>query len=151
VGGSYGASYDHDGLFEVEAATKSASTVAATKAMIDEIGKLKSVPPTATELKNAKDDVLNSFIFHYDSKDKTLAEQLTLALYGYPSDFLEKYKTGIEKVTAEDVTRVANKYIDASKLAIVIVGNGAEMGGPPAALGTVTNLDITIPPPPTKK
>ncbi|SFS18513.1 zinc protease [Granulicella pectinivorans] len=148
VGGSYGASYDHDGLFEVQAATKSASTVAATRAMIDEIGKLKSVPPTATELKNAKDDVLNSFIFHYDSKDKTLAEQLTLALYGYPADFLEKYKTGIEKVTAEDVTRVANKYIDASKLAIVIVGNAQEMGGPPSALGPVTNLDITIPPPP---
>jgi zinc protease len=148
VGGSYGASYDHDGLFEVEAATKSASTAAATKAMLDEIGKLKSVPPTATELKNAKDEVLNSFIFHYDSKDKTLAEQLTLALYGYPADFLEKYKTGIEKVTAEDVTRVANKYIDPSKLAIVIVGNAQEMGGPPSALGTVTNLDITIPPPP---
>jgi zinc protease len=151
VGGSYGAAYDHDGLFEVEAATKSASTVAATRAMLDEIGKLKTVPPTATELKNAKDQVLNSFIFHYDSKDKTLAEQLTLALYGYPSDFLEKYKTGIEKVTAEDVTRVANKYIDASRLAVVVVGNEKEMGTPLSSLGPVTNLDIAIPPPPARK
>lgn len=150
VGGSYGASYDHDGLFEVQAATKSSSTVAATKAMLDEIGKLKTVPPTAIELKNAKDDVLNSFIFHYDSKDKTLAEQLTLALYGYPADFLEKYKTGIERVTAEDVTRVANKYIDASKLAVVVVGNAQELGTPLTSLGPVTNLDITIPPPPAK-
>ena len=80
--------------------------------MLDEIERLKTDPPTPAELSKAKDQVLNSFIFHYDSPDKTLNEQVTLAFYGYPSDFLEKYKTGIEKVTAADVTRVANKYID---------------------------------------
>lgn len=148
VGGSYGASYDHPGMFMVQAATKSASTVAASKAMLEEIGRLKTVPPTAEEMKSAKDQVLNSFIFNYDSPEKTLNEQVTLALYGYPSDFLEKFKTGIEKVTAADVTRVANKYVDASKLAIVVVGKESEFGGPLSALGTVTNLDIAIPPPP---
>jgi zinc protease len=148
VSGSFGASYDHPGLFMVDAATKSSTTVAAAKAMLDEIGRLKTVPPTPTELKNAKDQVLNSFIFHYDSPDKTLAEQVTLALYGYPSDFLEKYKTAIEKVTSADVTRVANKYIDASKLAIVVVGNGKEFSSPLSSLGTVKDVDITIPPPP---
>jgi len=148
VGGSYGASYDHPGMFTVGASTKSASTIAATRAMLDEIGRLKSVPPTTAELSSAKDQVLNSFIFNYDSKEKTLGEQVTLALYGYPSDYLDKYKTGIEHVTAADVTRVANKYIDASKLAIVIVGNSADFGGPLSTLGPVTNLDITIPAPP---
>ncbi len=148
VGGSYGASYDHPGMFTVGAATKSASTVAATQAMLSEIGRLKTDPPTPTELKNAKDEVLNSFIFNYDSREKTLSEQVTLALYGYPPDFLERYKEGIEKVTAADVVRVANKYVDVSKLAIVIVGNGAEFGEKMTALGPVTNLDITIPGPP---
>ena len=150
VGGSYGASYDHPGMFTVAAATKSASTVAATQAMLAEIGRLKTVPPTEAELRSAKDQVLNSFIFNYDSPDKTLNEQVTLALYGYPSDFLDKYKTGVERVTAADVTRVANKYIDAGKLAIVVVGNGSEFGGPlsGSGLGPVTNVDITIPPMP---
>jgi zinc protease len=150
VGGSYGAQYDHPGMFRVGAGTKSASTVAATQAMLDEIGKLKTEPPTADELRKAKDQVLNSFIFHYDSRDKTLNEQVTLAFYGYPPDFLEKYKEGIEKVTAADVSRVANKYIDPSKLAIVVVGNEAELTPPLSKLGKVTTLDITIPPPPGK-
>ncbi len=123
VGGSFGASYDHPGVFYVQAATKSPSTVAATQALLAEINRLKTDPPTPDELAKAKDQVLNSFIFHYDSPDKTLNEQVTLAFYGYPSDFLEKYKSGIEKVTAADVSRVANKYIDTSKLAIVVVGN----------------------------
>ncbi len=147
VGGSYGASYDHPGMFTVGAATKSASTVAATQAMLDEIGRLKTVPPTPAELKSAKDQELNSFIFNYDSPDKTLSEQVVLALYGYPADFLDQYKTGIEKVTAADVTRVANKYIDVKKLAIVVVGNSAEFGGPLTPLGPVTKLDIAIPAP----
>ena len=148
VGGSYGASYDHPGLFTVGASTKSASTVAATKAMLHEIDLLKTQPPTPAEMKSAKDQVLNSFIFNYDSREKTLNEQVTLALYGYPQDYLEKYKDGIEKVTAADVTRVANKYVDVSKLAIVVVGNNSEYGTPLSDLGTVEKLDITIPPPP---
>ncbi len=91
--------------------------------------------------------MLNSFIFNYDSREKTLSEQVTLAFYGYPPDFLDHYKEGVEKVTAADVTRVAKKYIDPSKLAVVIVGNSSQFGQPLSKLGPVTNLDISIPPP----
>jgi zinc protease len=150
VDGSFGASYDHPGIFYVIAGTKSASTVAATKAMLDEVNRLKTVPPTPSELAKAKDQLLNSFVFHFDSPEKTLNEQVTLAFYGYPPDFLDKYKAGIEKVTSEDVARVARKYVDADKLGIVVVGNEAEIKPPLDSLGKVTNLDITIPPPPGK-
>ena len=148
VGGSYGAAYDHPGLFVVGLGTKSESTVPATKAVLDEIAKLKSDPPTADELRNAKDQVLNSFIFNYDSPDKILSEQVTLAFYGYPLDFLEKYREGVEKVSASDVSRVANKYIDVAKLAIIVVGNEAQIKPQLSGLGAVTPVDVTIPPPP---
>jgi zinc protease len=150
VGGSFSASYDHPGIFYVQAATKSVSTVAATQALLAEIGRLKTEPPTPTELRLAKDQVLNSFIFHYDTPDKTLNEQVVLAFYGYPPDTLEKYHAGIEKVTSADVERVANKYIDVSKLAIVVVGNEAQITPKLDTLGKVTDVDITIPPPPAK-
>jgi zinc protease len=153
VGGSYGATYDHPGVFRSVVGTKSVTTVDATKAVLKEIGRLKTDPPTPDEMRKAKDEVMNSFIFNYDTPEKTLNEQVLLALYGYPPDFLEKYKDGIEHVTAADVTRVANKYIDVSKLAILVVGNKQEIKPPLSDLGTVTDLDISIPPPPgaTKK
>ncbi len=150
VGGGFGASYDHPGMFLVGAATKSESTVATVKAVVAEIERMKSDPPSPDELRKAKDQVLNSFIFHYDSPDKTLNEQVTLAFYGYPSDFLERYKSGIERVTAADVSRVAIKYIDTSRLATVVVGNQSEMKTPLSSLGKVTTVDIAIPPPPGK-
>lgn len=148
VEGAYGASYDHPGLFYVAAGTKSPSTVAATQAMLQQIGELKTVPPTPTELRNAKDQVLNSWIFHFDSPEKILRQQATFAFFGYPPDFIEKYRDGIEKVTAADVTRVANKYIHPSKLAILVVGNAAQFGTPLSTLGHVKTLDISIPMPP---
>jgi len=145
VGGSFGAAYDHPGLFAVGLGTKSSSTVAATKATLDEVRKLRTDPPTASELRKAKDDLLNSFIFRYDTPEKILSEQVTLAVYGYPADFLEQYRAGVEKVTAADVTRVALKYIQPEKLAIVVVGNMQEVQPPLSTLGKTTQLDITIP------
>lgn len=148
VDGAYGADYDHPGIFYVAAGTKSDSTVAATNAMMAQIRDLKTDPPTATELKNAKDQLLNSWVFHFDSPGKILREQATLAFYGYPPDYIEKYRAGIEKVTSADVSRVANKYVHPSKLAILVVGNSAQFGTPLSTLGPVKTLDIAIPMPP---
>ncbi|AXC15155.1 peptidase M16-like [Acidisarcina polymorpha] len=148
VGGAYGASYDHPGTFYVAASTKSTTTVDATQAMLDEINDLKTVPFTEDELKRAKDEVLNSFIFRYDSVEKVLDEQAKLEFYGYPLDYLDKYRDAVEKVTTADLERVAKKYVDSSKLAILVVGNSSEMGTPLSKLGTVQPLDITIPMPP---
>jgi zinc protease len=151
VGGEFSADFDHPGIFYGVAATKSASTVPATQAVLYQIGLLKTDPPTVEEMHRSKDDLLNSFIFNFDTPEKTLDEQLTLAFYSYPPDFLERYKDGIEHVTAADVTRVANQYIDVSKLAIVVVGNGSEIKPPLSDLGKVINVDISIPPPPGAK
>jgi zinc protease len=145
VGGSFGAAYDHPGLFAVGAGTKSVSTVPATSAILAEIRRLRTEPPTPAELRRAKDDLLNSFIFRYDSPAKVLSEQVTLAVYGYPADFLERYRAGVEQVTSADVARVAQKYVQPEKLAIVVVGNAPEIQPPLAGLGKVTTLDIAIP------
>jgi zinc protease len=147
VSGAYGADYDHPGLFYVMAGTKSSSTVQAIQAMLQQVRDLKSDPPTAEELRKAKDELLNSYIFHYDSRAKILREQANLAFYNYPLDFIEKYRAGIEKITAADVARVAQKYVDADKLAILVVGNGQGFGTPLSKLGLVHPIDITIPMP----
>ena len=99
----------------------------ATKAALDEIAGLNSKPFTEAELKRAKDDILNSFLFRYDSKDKILGERERLEFYGYPADYLETYKAALEKVTLADVTAVAKKYVHPDKLAVLVVGNGPEI------------------------
>jgi zinc protease len=147
VGGSYGAGWDHPGTFRVSAGTKSESTVDALTAMKAEIEALRTEPVTAEEVARAKDQLLNGWIFEYDTKDKVLSAQVRLAFFGYPSNYLEKYREGLEKVTPADVERVARKYVDPAKLAILVVGNQKQIQPPLAKLGDVTTLDITIPMP----
>jgi zinc protease len=149
VGGGFGADYDHPAAFRAEVLTKSPSTVDATKAALAEIAGLNSKPFTEDELKRAKDSILNSFLFKYDSRDKILGEQERLEFYGYPADYLETYKTALEKVTLADLATVAKKYIHPEKLAVLVVGNGPEIkpGLDELKLGTVQTIDITIPQP----
>jgi zinc protease len=136
-------------VFRAEVLTKSPSTVDATKAALAEIAGLNSKPFTEVELKRAKDDILNSFLFRYDSKDKILGERERLEFYGYPADYLETYKAALEKVTVADLTAAAKKYIHTDTLAVLVVGNGSEIkpGLDELKLGTVQTLDITIPMP----
>ena len=131
--------------------TKSSSTAKAIAGLYQQIDDLLKNPPDETELKQAKDSILNGFIFAYDSPDKVLSEQLTYELYGYPKDFLERFRDAVEKVTSADVARVARKYIDRSKLAVLVVGNPKDFDQPLTGFGPVTKLDITIPTSPPSK
>jgi len=147
AGGSISSAYDHPGLFVVGLGTKSEQTIRAIEAMRKEVHLAQQPPPTEQELKEAKDAILNSFIFRYDSKDKLLSERMTLEFYGYPADFAEKYRAGVERVTLADVQRVAAKYIHPEKLATVVVGKAAAFDKPLTTLGQVKEIDISIPPP----
>jgi len=53
---------------------------------------LKKDAPSELEMKRAKDAILNSFIFNFDTPAKVLREQETYEFYGYPKDFLEQYR-----------------------------------------------------------
>jgi hypothetical protein len=64
-----------------------------------------------------------------------------------PEDFLERYRANIEKVTREDVARVARQYVHPDKLKMLVVGRAAEFDKPVDSFGKVVQLDIAIPQP----
>ncbi|HLA77446.1 MAG TPA: pitrilysin family protein [Vicinamibacteria bacterium] len=151
VGGGVGMGFDYPGLFQLAMGTKSESTAAAIEALYEEIDNLLKAPPSADELNRAKEAILNSFIFEFDSKQKVMAQKALYEFYGYPPDFLERYRAGIEKVTTADVARVSRQYVHRDKIALLVVGKAQDFDKPLASFGPVTTLDITIPPPPEKK
>ena len=148
IGGGIGTAFDHPGILRLAMGTKSGSTVEAIQALYEQIDGIAKNPFSEDETKRAKDSILNSFVFNFDSPDKVLRERMSYEFYGYPADFLEKFQAGVEKVTVEDLARVAAKYVHKDRLAVLVVGNSAEFDKPLSSLGPVTNIDITIPPPP---
>src|ERR1700752_1828525 len=151
VGGGIGANFGHPGILQFAMSTKSESTVDAIQALDEDIDGLSKQPITEEEIKNAKDAILNAFVFRLDSPDKILGERMIYEYYGYPPDWLEKYQDELKKVTAADVNRVAPKSLQKDQLARLVVGNHKEFGKPLSSLGAVKDIDITIPPPPGVK
>jgi zinc protease len=151
VGGGIGARFDHPGILQLAMGTKSGSTVEAIQALYGQIDELKTKPVADAEIARAKDTILNAFVFNFDTPDKVLRERMAYEFYGYPADFLERYRSGIEKVTTADVARIIPKYLHKDQLAVLVVGNTAEFDKPLSSLGAVSDVDITIPPPPGEK
>lgn len=148
VGARWGANYNHPGLFVAVAGTQSGSTVKAIQAVQEEIRRLRQAEVTDAELATAKQTVVNSFVFNFDTRPKTLNRLLTYEYWGYPKDFIFRYKKKLEAVTRQDVLRVAQKYLHPDEMVLVAVGKPADFDQPLAALGKpVTPLDITIPQP----
>jgi zinc protease len=148
VGGGIGTAFDHLGMVRLAMGTKSATTLESIQALNEQIDDVTKHPITEAEIKLAKDAILNSFIFNLDSPEKILHERMAYEFYGYPQDYLEKFRLGVDKVTAADVVQAASKYLHKEKLATLVVGNSGEFDKPLSSLGPVINVDITIPPPP---
>ena len=128
ISASWGANFDHPGLFEITGSTKSASTVDTLKAVDQEVRKIREKLVTADELESSKQTVANSFVFNFDTPAKTLNRLLTYRYFGYPDDFIFTYQKAIAAVTREDILRVAGKYLDPSKFVTVAVGNPKDFG-----------------------
>lgn len=150
VGGGVGMDWDHPGLFRVTAGTKSGTTVEALNAIRNDINELTTQAFTEAEVADAKQTLLNAFVFTRDSKSKILSQRVELEFQGYPADWYDRYVNGIEKVTPADVERVAKKYVAPNQLAVLVVGNEKEFDKPLSSVGSVTPIDITIPEPGAK-
>jgi predicted Zn-dependent peptidase len=151
VWGYYGANYQVPGVFRCEAQTKSESTVYALELMLKELKRIREEEVSGAELARAKDEYLNSFVFNFDSRAKIVNRLMIYAFFGYPLDFMDKVKEGVEKVTQKDVLRVAKKYIRPDKVQILVVGKKEDFDKPLATLGEVNVIDIKIPPLKPKK
>lgn len=148
VGGGIGSAFDHPGTLRLSMGTKSATTIESIVALDEQIDDVTRHPISEAEIKRAKDSILNGFVFNLDSPDKILRERMAYEFYGYPADYLDRFRSGVEKVTPADVARAVSKYLHKDQLAVLVVGHTSEFDKPLSSLGSVTNIDIAIPPPP---
>jgi len=151
VSGGIGAGWDYPGVFTMSMSTKTATTAAGIEALLEEARDLTAKPPTEEEVQKAKAAILNSFVFTSDSTEKILGQQLTYEYYGYPLDWLARYRQAIEKVNVSQVREAAAKYINPKQVAILVVGPPTGLDKPLSTFGAVKKIDITIPEPKQEK
>lgn len=146
ISANWDADYNHPGLFSIAGSTKSLSTAETLKAVREEIERIRTAEVSDEELETAKQTALNSLVFAFDTKTKTLGRLLNYEYYGYPRDFIQRYQKALAAVTKADVLRAARERLHPDAVTIVAVGKPEDFAKQVATLGLpVASLDLTIP------
>lgn len=132
------------GLFEMGAETKVETTGDAVAAMRQTLNTLVREPVSEAELAAAKEAMINSFIFQYQSRFQIVSQRAMLDMLGYPPDYLATYPQRIAAVTTTDVQHAAQQFLHPDSLVILVVGPQEKLAGPLAAFGPVKTLPLAV-------
>ncbi len=148
-GYAYGASSRFDmrlsaGAFYAAAGVQTDKTSEALKEFFNELTRIHEAVP-ADELEKAKNYLALQMPRNFETTRGTANALGQLFLYDLPADYYATYGDRIRAVTAAEVKRVANKYIQPGKFAVVIVGDRKviEAGIKGLSLGPITVVEAS--------
>lgn len=133
VGSRLNAGVHDQGIWLVRAETKSVSTQEVIARFLVNIERMRTELVSDTELAEAKDAYVNSFIFSFSSSSAIVNRLIELEYDGLPKDFLQQLRDKVVKLTKEEILAAARKHLHPDRLKIVAVGSGKAL---PTALST---------------
>jgi zinc protease len=81
------------------------------------------MPVSPAELEGAKQAIVRGFPRGFETPDQIANGLELLVTYDLPDTYFNSYIERIQNVTLEDVNRVANRYLQPDRMAVVIVGD----------------------------
>jgi zinc protease len=102
-------------------------TGASIKEILYEIDRLRTEPPTDAELRGIQNYLAGTFVLRNSARPGIAAQLAFLDLYNLSEDYLRNYVQRVYALTPADIQRMAQTYIDPQKLAIVVVGDRAQV------------------------
>jgi predicted Zn-dependent peptidase len=134
VSSSFPTSNREVGLFRVTVQTKNESVPRAVRVILDEMERMRTAPVTPAELENAKEALINSFVFRFASRFSVVTQLLALEFDEYPPDYLDTLLDRYRAVSRDDVQRVARRYLRPEAATILVLGDAALFESDLAAL-----------------
>jgi predicted Zn-dependent peptidase len=113
--------------FSAAASVRTEVTAPALDEFLKEFRKIREEAVPKEELDNAKRAIVGGFALSLENQSGVLGRMLSLKDYGLPADYWDTYPVKVMAVTAEDIQRVARKYIPLDNVQIVAVGEGSKI------------------------
>jgi zinc protease len=98
-------------------------------------------PITEAELEYSKQAIIRGFPRNFETPEQISNRLSDLVLYNLPDDYFNNYLANIRAVKLDDVNRVATRYLDPSRMAILVVGDRKVIE---AGLRSLTDIGQTI-------
>lgn len=114
--------YLFPGAFYIEVKTKNENTQNVIKLITEELRKMKEKGVTSEEMKEAKAFLSGSFPLRIDTMKKISEFLPVIDFYGLGDDYINKYPEYIEKVTMEDIKKIARRILNTESYIVVVVG-----------------------------
>ena len=119
------------------------------KEVLAEITRMRSELVTDEELADAQSNIIRQLPSRFETASETAGTIGSLALYGLPLDELANRAARVQKVTKDDVKRVATTYLKTDEMRVILVGDAKIIKGGLAGLGLGDVEMVTPPPKPT--
>jgi predicted Zn-dependent peptidase len=124
------------GPFVMQTSVATDKTVPAIHEVLRELRDIGGArPATDDELSMAKAALGRGYPRAFETANQVARSAAQLALHGLPDTFFEEFVPRLEAVTVDDVTRVAQQYLDLQTMATLIVGDFDKIAGSLPALG----------------
>ena len=139
--GSGVAALKFPGPWSASSSMRTEVTQGAVTELLKEIGRIREEKVTDRELDDARRAIVAEFALSLESPPQVIGYEITRRIHGFPADYWDTYPALISAVTAEEVQRVASKYLDPEKMQIVAVGEGSKIKGVLEQWGAVEIYD----------
>jgi predicted Zn-dependent peptidase len=116
-------------------------TGAALVEFFREIRRIGEERVSSRELEESKRSIVASFALSLEQPSRVLNFAITRKVHGLPVDYWDAYPRKIMAVTAEDVQRVARRYLNPDSLQLVAVGDATKIKSALEKYGAVEVYD----------
>lgn len=112
------------GPFSMQASVHTAATAEAIADSLEEMTDIRGArPPTEQELSLAKASLTRGYPRNFETAQQVARSVAQLALFDLPDTYFEEFVPRVNAVSAADVTRVAQAYLDPWRAITLVVGD----------------------------
>jgi predicted Zn-dependent peptidase len=131
------------GPFVARASVQTAVTAPALVEFLKEFeGMLGGRPIRSEELEFNKNYLTRGYPARFETPSDMAGQLETLVQFQLPDEYFNTVLPGIMAVSAEDVVRVARKYLDLERLAVIVVGDRSQIEADLRALPIGKQLQV---------
>jgi len=118
-------------------------TEGAMTEFLRELNRIRDEKVPEAELDAAKRSVVARFALTLESPQQLIGYAITRKAYNFPADYWDKYPAQLAAITADDVQRVAKKYINPATMQLVAVGDAGKIKSVLEKYGPVEMVDAS--------
>jgi zinc protease len=115
------------GTFRATAEVRTQVTGDSLKEFFYELNRIRDTQVSEKEIGDAKAYLTGVFPIRLETQEGLTDQLVQIKMLSLPNDYLERYRDRVQAVTAEEIQRVATKYIRPDLAAVIVVGDGASV------------------------